>query len=66
MKESQHVTVRLYDVLGRAQGILLDRTLPADRTETIQIEGQGLPSGQYFVRVQGASFQITRRLTLVK
>jgi hypothetical protein len=66
VKESQHVTVRLYDVLGRAQGILLDRTLPADRTETIQIEGQGLPSGQYFVRVQGASFQITRRLTLVK
>jgi hypothetical protein len=66
VKEAQHVTVRLYDILGRAQGVLLDRKLPADRTETVQIDGRRLPSGQYFVRVQGNSFQATRKMTLVK
>jgi hypothetical protein len=66
VKEPQQVTVRLYDILGREQGVLLDRKLPADRTETVQIDGRRLPSGQYFVRIEGTSFQTTRRLTLVK
>jgi len=66
VKEAQEVTGRLYDVLGREQGILFNRPLSADQTETIQLDTDQLPSGQYFLRIEGEQFQVTRRVTVVK
>jgi hypothetical protein len=66
VKESQSVVVRLYDILGREQRVLFDRTLPGDQTESIQLTPDRLPSGQYFLRVEGEDFQVTRRMTVVK
>lgn len=66
VKESQTVTVRLYDLLGREQGVLLDRSLSGDQTERVQLKTDQLTSGQYFIRVEGDGFQVTRRITVVK
>ena len=66
VKESQKVTVRLFDVLGRQLKVLLDQQLTADQTRTIQMQAESLPSGQYFLRVSGETFRSTRRVTIVQ
>jgi len=66
VQKAQQVTVRLYDLLGREQGVLFNRSLPSDQTETVRINTASFPSGQYFLRVEGEQFQTTRRLTIVK
>ncbi len=66
VKETQQVAIRLYDVLGRKQRVLLDETVPGDQTETLRLDTGRLPSGQYFVRIEGEDFQVTRRVTIVK
>lgn len=66
VKEGQHVVVRLYDVLGRLQGTLLERQIPPDQTETIQLDLDRVASGQYFLRIEGSDFRVTRRVTVVQ
>lgn len=66
VKESQSVSIRLYDVLGRQQSVLLDEEIPADQTQTVRLQSNRLSSGQYFVRVVGEDFQETKRVTVVK
>jgi hypothetical protein len=66
VREAQHVTVQMYDVLGRMQGTLLDRQLAASQSETLRLDTGSFSSGQYFLRIQGESFSVTRRLTIVK
>lgn len=66
VQDDQHVTVRVYDLLGREQGVLFDESLPADQTRTLRLDTGRLPSGQYFVRIKGEQFQVTRRMTVVK
>lgn len=66
VKTGQNVTVQLYDVLGRSHGTLLDRQVPAGQTETVRIDAARLSSGQYFLRVRGERFTVTRRLTIVQ
>jgi hypothetical protein len=66
VKNKQRVTVRVYDLLGREQGVLLSKTLPADQTESLRLDASRLPSGQYFLRIEGESFRETRRMTVVK
>lgn len=66
VRKEQRVVVRLYDVLGRAQEVVLDRSLPADRTVPIRLEADRLTSGRYFLRIRGEKFRATRSVTVVK
>lgn len=66
VKKGQQVVIRLYDVLGREQGVLVNRELPPNQTKTLQLTPEDLPSGQYFLRIEGETFQATRRLTIVR
>jgi hypothetical protein len=66
VQKTQHVTVRLYDLLGRKQGVLFDRSLSSDQTTQIQVRTDLLPNGRYFLQVDGEDFQTTRRFTVVK
>ena len=66
VKTAQQVTVQVYDVLGRSHGMLLDRQVPAGQTTSVRIDANRFSSGQYFLRVRGERFTVTRRLTIVK
>lgn len=66
VKESQHVTVHLYDLLGRRQATLLNQKINANHTQTMQISGRTLPSGKYFLRIRGSNFATNRQLTVVQ
>lgn len=62
--EAQTVRVELYDALGRLVATLFDGHAQADRYETVRVDGSGLPSGTYVVRVTGERVQGTTRVTL--
>jgi hypothetical protein len=66
VKKPQRVVVRLYDLLGREVGVYFNRSLPADQTKSVQLNTDRLSSGQYFLRIEGESFRVTRRVTVVK
>lgn len=66
VQESQPVRVALYDALGREVRVLYDSTPPAGQTETVQIDGTGLSSGRYFVRMSGDGIQEVMSLTLLR
>ena len=65
-----HVTLRVYDVMGRLVATLVDETQPAG-PKAIQWTGRdhrGSPvaSGTYFYRLTGPGFEKTRKMTLIQ
>ena len=62
----QHVSVVVYDLLGRSVVVLHDGQLAAGSDHTFRVNGSVLPSGQYIVRAQGESYVSTQRLTVVR
>lgn len=68
VRERQHVTVAVYDVLGRRVTTLHEGPLPAQDTRRFRLNASeaGLSSGTYFVRVRGENFADTRRLSVVR
>lgn len=66
VREKQDVRVALYNVLGQEVRALHDGPLPANTPRTMAIDGSSLASGVYFVRVQGETFQATRKITLAQ
>ncbi len=64
-RETQDVTVELYDRLGRLVQRIYDAELPANREEAIGIDVSRLASGVYFVHVIGDAFVQTKTLSVV-
>ena len=63
---SQHVEVALHDIQGR-QLMTLYEGVPASKASTlVRIDGSGLSSGTYLVRIQGEDFKDSRQVTLLK
>lgn len=60
-----HVTLKLYDVLGREVATLVDERQDAGY-QTIQWSAADLPSGVYFYRLAARDFVETRKLVLLK
>lgn len=60
-----HLTITVFDALGRKVDVLVDRKHAAG-THTIQFNAQGLPSGLYFYRLQAPGVVQTRQMMLVK
>lgn len=63
--EPQHVDVVVYDALGRHVQTLLSRELAPNRPARFRM-GRALASGTYVIRITGASFRTTRKLTIVR
>jgi hypothetical protein len=59
------VTLKAYDVLGKAVATLVDGVQSAGR-HTVHFDGSSLPSGVYFYRIQAGTFSETKRLLLIK
>ena len=59
-------TVRVFDVLGREVARPLDRALRPAGSQSVVVEGTGLPAGVYVVRVEAGGASVSRTLTLVR
>jgi hypothetical protein len=65
VREAQEVEVGVYNVLGQRVATLHDGSLPAEDPTTLTV-GSALPSGVYFVRVNGESFSTTQKFVRVR
>ncbi len=72
LPKTSHVTIRLYDAIGREAGRLVDAEQPAG-FYTIMLNGSKLASGIYFYRIeakdlsgQGGIFIKTLKMALIK
>ncbi len=64
--EAQHVTVEVYNLLGRRVAVLQNGRLAAEQTYTFTFEASNAPSGIYLIRITGEQFSATQRVTLLK
>ena len=63
---TQNVELGLYNALGRKVRTLFSGRIQGQTRFEAQVNGEGLPSGLYLVRLVGDSFSTTRRVTLLK
>ena len=67
---SSHVTLRVFDPLGRSVAALVDRWLPAGRYRAIWdgtgSDGTRRPGGVYFYRIEAANAAATHKVVLVR
>ncbi|MCH7639452.1 MAG: T9SS type A sorting domain-containing protein [Bacteroidetes bacterium] len=63
--ETQSVRVAIFDALGRQMRILHDGVISAGSTDFV-IDGSGLPSGLYLLRVTGERLTTSQSLTLLR
>ena len=66
VRREQAVRAVLYDALGREVAVLHEGRLQAQAPLALRVGAGDLSSGLYFVRVQGTSFSVTRRLSVVR
>lgn len=65
----EHVTLTVYDVMGRRVATVMDKAVPAGIHQITwqgRSNGQPLSSGIYFYRIEAGDFVQTRRMTLVR
>ena len=62
----QHVTAELYNMLGQRVTVLFDGRVGTNQAKNITIDGAGLSSGMYIVRVNGETFSDAIGVTLLK
>ncbi len=60
-----HVTITLYDQLGRMVETLVDNEAPAGRN-TIRLDASNLPAGAYYYRLTAGDFVGVKKLVLIK
>lgn len=66
VREQQQVTATLYNILGQQVRTVHDGPLTANTRHTMTVNASSLASGIYFLRVDGESFQTTRKITLAQ
>ena len=65
LSSAGHVTLRVYDVLGREVARLVDEDKAAG-TWSVVLNGENLSSGVYFYRLTTGTYAETRKLVLLK
>jgi PKD repeat protein len=65
LPRTAHVTLGVYDILGRQVSVLLNEKRETGVHEA-KFNGAGLSSGVYFYRLQAGDFVATKRLLLLK
>jgi photosystem II stability/assembly factor-like uncharacterized protein len=60
-----HITLKVYDVLGREVATLIDEVRPPG-DYSVQFDGSRLPSGVYFYRFAAGNFVQIRKMVLIK
>ena len=62
---SNLVTLKVYDILGREVATLVDEEKQFGEFE-VEFDGSGLPSGIYFYRLVVGKFTITKKMVMIK
>ena len=65
MPSTEHVSLKVYDTLGREVQTLIDGIMSSGQHE-VRFEANGLPSGLYVYRMESGSFTASRTLLLIK
>ena len=60
-----HVSIRVYDLLGREVSVLVDQQLSAGVHEVV-FEANNLPTGVYLIRMEAAGLVQIQRVRLMK
>ena len=63
--ENSHVTIEVFNVIGRRVATLVDREM-VPGSYTVNFDASGLSSGLYFYRMQAGSTLKTKKMTLIK
>jgi flagellar hook assembly protein FlgD len=70
LKTGSHVDVSVYNILGQRINTLVDRTESAGQHSTIwngtNFEGDPVPTGIYFYRIEAGTFTETKKMLLLK
>ncbi|MEK7249698.1 MAG: T9SS type A sorting domain-containing protein, partial [Bacteroidota bacterium] len=65
ISEVSHVTLKVFDVLGREVATLVNEALKAGSYQTT-FDASGLASGTYFYRINAGNYVETRKMILVR
>lgn len=65
LKEEDQVRLVVYNVLGRRVAVLVDGVQAAGE-HTVALDGNRLPSGPYFLRMETSAYRQTRMMMLAK
>ncbi len=65
LPEQAHVTLTVYDMLGRQVGVLVDQNREPGSYQ-VSFDASALSSGVYLYRLESAGQTLTRKMTLVK
>ena len=66
VKETQQVSIEVYNILGQRVRTLFKGPMRADDPRIFTFAARGLPSGLYLYRITGETFTAARRVTLVR
>ncbi len=64
--QDQVVTAELFNTLGQRVAVLFTGTVEANQAQLVTIDGAGLASGMYIVRINGERFSDALSVTLLK
>jgi len=65
LKTTAHVTLEVYDMLGRSVAVLVDETQAAGRYETV-FDASRLPSGMYIYGIRIGDYRAFKRMMLIR
>lgn len=63
--QSQMVKIELFNMLGQKIKTLFQGNLTANEPKTLQILGNGIANGMYFVKFKGQTFEATTEITRI-
>ncbi len=66
VQDQQQVRASLYNMIGQEVAELFSGVVEANDMQAVSIDGAGLPSGIYIVRVAGEKFEATQTISLLK
>ncbi len=65
LPKPEHVTITVYDILGRRVEVLVDETLPAGNHQALW-QADDYASGMYFYRMEAGDLTLSRKMLLIK
>jgi hypothetical protein len=65
LSKNQHVTLKIFNMLGKEVTTLVDEVKPAGYHQ-VQFHAANLPSGIYFYKITAGSFVETKKMILIK
>lgn len=66
LRNTQQVTIDVFDVQGRKVYELFSGVVEAEQTRSFAFDAGTLPGGPYFIRTTGEQFSVTRKAVLVR